>query len=92
MAHGTKAKLGETEKTEPGRKAMKYAVLGNLFPPAAGVGQLYTDQYIKGFLISTIQILNALLAVMLIGIPLYIITALYAIYDAKKNATETTTK
>lgn len=90
MAHGTKAKLEQNDTKDSSREAMKYAILGSLFPPAAGVGQLYTEQYIKGILISTIQITNALLAIVLIGIPLYIVTALYAIHDAKKNATKTT--
>ena len=51
-----------------------------------GLGQLYNGQFLKGFVLMGVQVLNILLMFILIGLVTYPIVWAYGIYDAYKSA------
>lgn len=62
------------------------SAVGLIFPIAAGAGQFYNGETKKAVAFSVIQIVNALLILVMVGLVTYPIVGLYAVYDAYKNA------
>jgi TM2 domain-containing membrane protein YozV len=75
----------DTGVNDPGTSAL-IAGAGQLIPIAAGAGQLYNGEVGKGVVISVVQVINALLMFVLIGLVTYPLVSIFAIYDAYNNA------
>lgn len=59
------------------------AVLSFLIP---GLGQIYNGELMKGIMFVILAMVFGILSIILIGIPLYVILWVYAIYDAYNTA------
>lgn len=59
------------------------AILSFLIP---GLGQIYNGEITKGILFIVLALVFAVLILFLIGIPLYVILWIYAIYDGYQGA------
>jgi len=66
--------------------AVLLAAVGLFIPLFAGAGQLYNGEIAKGILITVVQIINAVLIFVVIGVFTYPIVSAYAMYDAYHGA------
>ena len=78
---GVELASGYRETKSPGLAAVM-----SFFIP--GLGQIYNGQIGKGIAMVIASVIFAIMMIILIGIPLYIILWLYAIYDAYDTATK----
>jgi len=60
--------------------------IGLFIPIAAGLGQMYNGDYLRGITFSVVQLVNVFLIFLFVGLITYPVVAIWAIFDAAKGS------